>query len=95
MDVFLKLKLMFFSSQLKTYFLSEIHKEFKASYFEYQSLVERILGALRGLETYLRLTMTQAQINHVATHHFHHHQMTKTCQEWLPKLFVEEQNFRV
>ena len=30
----------------------------------------------RGLETYLRSTMTQAQLTHVATYQSHHHYLT-------------------
>ena len=54
---------------------------------------ERTLGALIGLEKYLRLTMTLAQVNHSATYHSHHDYLTKIPEERFSKLFVKEQMF--
>ena len=40
---------------------------------------------------YLRMTMTQEQLNHAATYQFHHEYLTKISKERFSKLFVKEQ----
>ena len=47
------------------------------------------------METFLRLTMNQVWLNHVATYQFNQNYITKISEELFSKLFVKEQNFRL